>query len=285
MGLIKKIAEFNNSSKGKMVKSFAMLVLSMVMVICSTYAWFFKSVNVGSNNMQLTTKYEVMNASFTSFYYEELNTNEVTKGVQYQNEQGQNVLDIKLLPYDMTFKSTNGYKSIVVRIQIYDVDSIYIPVANQTKYVNLVVSRNTSLSFTTSNELDEYFSSIGQIAFYTDTTLALDDDEEDIYDTISAKYRADKENTSNQNIKKFTTYSNSTYTKAGQLSANMSYTTANFLTDENDEQCLVFYLCFDYNNEMADAYAEQESASMISAGLEHHFGMLNDIASIGVQFA
>lgn len=278
MNLIKLIDKFNQSSKGKVVKSVFMFLASVFMVVfvCVAYSWFVKQVNVGSTGMGVGTQYTVMNAHFSSFYIDNLDTKDVVKGNQYTDAQGHDVLDIRLLPYDMTFTSTHQYAPIVVRIQIYDVTSNFIPTGNQSKNLSLIISRNTNLSFATSSSLDEYFSSVGQIGCYTNTSLALNASYSTIYSTIVTQYRAD------QNVMRFTTQSNSTYTKSGYLTKSISYTASNFFTDSNSDTCLVLYLCFDYNETLADAYAEQQSAT--SASLENKFDMVNDISTINVDF-
>ena len=251
----------------------------MVVSVCIAYAWFAKNENVDSNGLQINTKYETMNAKYFSFYINNLDEKKVVTGSQYQNQQGQTLLDIRLLPYDMTFTSTNQYAPVVVRVQIYDIPANLIPAANQSKYVSLVISRDTSVSFSTNSELDGYFSSVGQIGCYTNSTLNLDDDEEDIYAAIIAQYRAD------QNVMKFTSQNNSTYTKVGFLDKSLTYTSANFKTDEENKSCLVLYMCFDYNATLSQAYAEQETGDLGNTNsLEHSFEMLNDIAAISVDF-
>ena len=138
----------------------------------------------------------------------------------------------------MTFTSTNQYAPVVVRIEIYDIPTDFVPTGNQTKYVSLVFSRNTSVSFTSDDELDEYFSSVGQIGCYTNSTLALNASNQTIYDAIVAQYRADS------NIRQFTTYNQSTelYSKVGFLDISVPYTEANFKTNASSESCLVLYV-------------------------------------------
>ena len=281
MNIIKKIATLNKSARGQIIKSIISLMVSAVMVVtvCLAYAWFVNNKNTDSTRLGVTVDYTDMRATFSSYYIEDLDTKDVLKGTQYL-KNGQYTLDIKLLPYDMTFTATNQYAAVVVRVQIYDLDVGYIPAANQTKYVNLVVTRNTNLSFTTDDELDGYFSSVGQVGCYTNTTLNLDDDYDDIYSAIMTQYRAD------QQVMKFTTASNSTYTKVPYLAKSLAYTTANFKTDENSDSCLVLYMCFDYNITLSQAYADQETGDLSSVNsIEHSFEMLNDIAAISVDFS
>lgn len=282
MNIIKMIDNFNKSSKGKVLSSILVFVFSAVLLAtaCVAYSWFVKSTNVNSGNLALTTKYEAMNATFTSYYINDLDTKTVVKGDQYQDQTtGQTTLDVRLLPYDMTFTSTNQYAPVVVRVKIYDVATNYIPAANETKYVSLVISRKTNLSFTTSAELDGYFSSIGQIGCYSNSTLALNASYSTIYNTILTQYRAD------QNLMKFTTYVNSTYTKVGFLDKSIAYTSSDFKVDENSKTCLVLYMCFDYNETLAQSYAEQETGELSSnSSLENKFDMLNDISTISVDF-
>ena len=281
MNFIKKIATLNKSSKGQIIKSIISLMTSAVMVItvCLAYAWFVNNKDIDSTRLGVGAGHENMRATFTSYYIEDLDTKDVLQGTQYM-KNGQYTLDIKLLPYDMTFTATNQYAAVVVRVQIYDLDVGYIPAANQTKYVNLVVTRNTNLSFTTDDELDGYFSSVGQVGCYTNSSLALNADYDDIYSAIMTQYKAD------QQVMKFTTESNSTYTKVPYLAKSLAYTSANFKTDENDVDCLVLYMCFDYNSVYAQAYAQQESESLENiTSLEHRFDILNDIIKTSVFFA
>ncbi len=281
MGLIEKIDNFNKSSKGKVVKSIISLFCCMIMVVtvCLAYAWFAKNRDVGSNGMGVTTKYEAVVVEFNSYHIDNIDTQNVAKGSQYTNQSGETVLDVDLLAYDMTFTSTNQFAPVVVRLKISGIPEDKMPAANETKYVSLVINRNTSLSFNTSSELDGYFSSVGQIGCYTNTTLGLNASNDDIYSAIIAQYRAD------QNVMRFISESNSTYSKVALLDKSLAYTSANFVTDANNEKCLLLYMCFDYNSVYAQAYAQQESESLENiTSLEHRFDILNDITLVSVDF-
>lgn len=283
MNLIKLIDKFNKSTKGKILSSIFVFFMSVVMVVsvCFAYAWFAKNTNTDSTGLQITTTVEDINATYTSFYIEDLDTKAVEKGSQYNNASGEATLDINMLPYDMTFTSTNQYAPVVVRIQIYDIPSQFIPESGQTKYVSLIFSRDTSVSFSSDSELDAYFSSIGQIGCYANSTLSLDASNETIYDGIIAQYRADN------SVQKFTTYSDSTelYSKVSFLDISVAYTSANFKTDSNSKSCLVVYVCFDYNASMANAYAVQQNEDLSNVNsLEQNYDITNDITAITVDF-
>lgn len=281
MNLIKMIDDFNKSSKGKIFKSFFALFVSIVMLVtvCLAYSWFVKNKNIASSGMVITSKNDEVHADFSSYYIEDIDTKTVLKGQQYNNANGMPTLDMNMLPYDVTFTSVNQYAAIVLRVLIYDIPEEFIPAQNQTKYVSLVISRNTSLSPASNNELDAYFSTIGQIGCYANSTLSLTDSNQDIYDAVITQYRAD------QNIMKFTTSSNSTYTKVSHLNRSIPYTTANFKTDSNNKSCLVLYMCFDYNATLAQEYASQEIDSLASVNsLEQKYDMVSDISGINVDF-
>ena len=282
MNLIKLIDKFNKSAKGKIVGSILAFSMSLVMVVsvCLAYAWFAQNDRVGSNGIQITTTSEEINATYSAYYIRNLDTKAVEKGSQYTNN-GIATLDIKMISYDLTFTSTNQYAPVVLRIEVYDMPSKYVPTGNQTKTVSLVFERNSSVSFTSDDELDAYFSSIGQIGCYTNSTLALNASNQTLYDAIINQYRADN------NIHKFTTYNQSTelYTKVNSLNVSMSYTAANLKTNSNNKSCLVMYVCFDYNATLAQAYAEQETGGIGTANsLEQKYDMINDISFITVDF-
>ena len=281
INLIRKITDFNKSSKGKVCSSIFALFSSIVMLVsvCVAYSWFFKNKQVASSGMVLTTKYEDISASFSSFYIDDLDTKAVVKGEQYSNLSGETTLDMNMLPFDVTFTSTNQYAPIVLRILICDVPTSLVPAQGQTKTVNLVISRNTSLSPASNNELDAYFSTVGQIGCSANSSLSLTDSNQDIYDGIIAQYRAD------QNTMKFISGSNSNYTKTSYIEKSISYSSANFKTDSNGDSCLVLYMCFDYYATFAQAYAAQEVENLSRVNsLEQKYDMVNDIASIDVDF-
>ena len=281
MNLINFIDKFNKSSKGKILTSIFAFLISAVMLtsVLTAYSWFVKNTDTDASNLAITSTYEAINATYSSFYINDIDTKEVVKDDQYVNAQGVSVLDIKMLPFDMTFKSINQYAPVVLRILIYDIPSNFIPEANQTQYVSLVISRDTSLSSASSATLDSYFSSIGQIGCYSDTSLTLDDSNSDIYNAIIEKYKVDA------NVMSFTTYNNSTYTKTSFLDKSIAYSSNNFLVDSNGKSCLVLYMCFDYNDPLASAYAEQERDDLSNVNsLEQSFEISNDISTINVDF-
>lgn len=282
MNLIKLIDKFNKSTKGKILSSIFVFFMSVVMVVsvCLAYAWFVKNKQTDSTGLQIGTTVEQIRANYSSYFIEDLDTKEVEKGTQHTTN-GVTILDVKMIAYDMTFTSTNQYAPVVVRIEIYDIPTDFVPTGNQTKYVSLVFSRNTSVSFTSDDELDEYFSSVGQIGCYTNSTLALNASNQTIYDAIVAQYRADS------NIRQFTTYNQSTelYSKVGFLDISVPYTEANFKTNASSESCLVLYVCFDYNATLAQAYAVQESGDLSNTNsLEQRYSMINDVTDITVDF-
>lgn len=282
MNLIKLIDKFNKSTKGKILSSIFVFFMSIVMVVsvCLAYAWFVKNKQTDSTGLQIGTTVEQIRANYSSYFIEDLDTKTVEKGTQY-TDNGATVLDVKMIAYDMTFTSTNQYAPVVVRIEIYDIPTDFVPTGNQTKYVSLVFSRNTSVSFTSDDELDAYFSSVGQIGCYTNSTLALNASNQTIYDAIVAQYRADS------NIRQFTTYNQSTelYSKVGFLDISVPYTEANFKTNTSSESCLVLYVCFDYNATLAQAYAVQESGDLSNTNsLEQRYSMINDVTDITVDF-
>ena len=282
MNLIKLIDKFNKSAKGKIIRSIFVFLMSGIMVatVCVAYAWFAINKQTDSSGLQITTTVDEISAVFSSYYIHDLDTKAVEKGTQYTDGNGVTTLDIDMINFDMTFTSTNQYAPVVVRIQIYDIPSRFVPSSGQTKYISLIFTRNTSVSFTTDDELDIYFSSVGQLGCYTNSSLALNATNKTIYDTVLAQYRADN------NIMRFTTYNSTTelYTKVGFLDRSVPYTSADFKTDSNSETCLVLYVCFDYYDVFAQAFADQSNEGLGSGGLEQKYDMVNDITSITVDF-
>ena len=278
--LIQKIDEFNNSPKGKVVKSIFLLFFSMVMVATATLAWFFSNTSTTSAGMTMTVSGEVSYVEYTAYYIKDLDTKEVIKGEQ-SIVDGVNMLSVSLLPYDVTFTAVNQYAPIVIRAVFEKIENKYIPAANETKHLSVVVTRNGALDDGDGTILDDVFSSIGQVASYTSAGLALNATNKTIHDTLVAQYRADN------NPQTFTTLQNNdTYTKVNSISMDLAYTLDNFEQNTQGESCLVVYLVLDYNSELTALFTEQASSAGTNVNaFDQQFEVGNDLSNINIQFA
>lgn len=276
--LIQKIDKFNNSPKGKIVKSIFLLFFSIVMVITATFAWFFSNVSTTSGGMSVTVSSSVSFAEYSAFYIDDLDTKEVIK-TDTMSMNDDSTLSVSLLPYDVTFTSVNQYAPVVVRIELYNIEAEHIPTGAQQKTLNVTLSRDASLDTGTSTNLCGIFSSIGQFGCYTASGLALDATNQTVYDTIVAQYRADNSPC------KFTTVTNETYTKTTSLDMSVLYGAGDFKTNNSGDACLVVYLVFDYNVELTELYIDQQSSSGSGANeFDQRISVANDLSTMNIYF-
>ena len=277
MNIIKKIDKFNNSPKGRVLKSIFALLFSAVMVITAVYAWFANNAHVNANRMGITAQVESGFTFFQPFYVSDIDTHTISQGSQVDTRVYRNLV-MDLRPYDITFTSTNTYTPVVIRVLICDLESRYVPTGSDTKTVNLEVFRDTSLDNGTSSALAGIFSSVGHIGCYHATSLAVNASNSTIYNTIVGLYRADNSQY------KFTTVTNDVISKVNSLSFNVTYSASDFKT-YSSTNALVFYLVFDYRQELAQLYANQNSGALGSLGsLSQSYTITNDLTRLAVTF-
>lgn len=276
--VIQKIDNFNNSPKGKVVKSIFLLFFSIVMVITATVAWFFSNVSTTSGGMSVSVLGNMSFAEYSAFYIQDIDSKEVIK-TDTMSMNGDNTLTVSLLPYDVTFTSVNQYAPVVVRIELYQMENDNIPTGDQAKELNITITRDTSVDTGTSSSLCGIFSSIGQFGCYTASDLELNASNQTVYDMVMTQYRAD------DNPSKFTTIADNNYTKQTSLDLSLSYTANDLKTNSVGNECLVIYLVFDYNVVLTELYIDQESSSSGDANeFDQRFAVANDLSTINIYF-
>lgn len=276
MKLIEKIHEFNNSAKGRVIKSILLLVFSLVVITTVTFAWIVSNVSTTSGGMSLNVSETFSYAKYYTYHIDDLDTKEVVKTEQ-TDANGASNIDVCLRSYDTTFTSVNEYAPIVLEIDLNIIDSRYIPTEDETRYVHINISRNTAVDESTASYLDGVFSSVGQIGCYTSSALSLSSNNKTVYDTIVSQYRSD--NSPN----KFTTVENGTYSKLSELNIDVAYNRDSLKTDANNSNWLIVYLVLDYSSVLTDIYADQVEYGL--GGFSQQIQIDNDLSKINISFA
>lgn len=255
MKIIETIDRFNNSPKGKVIKSILMLAFSVALVVVVTLAWFASNVSTTASNMAVTMETENSIAYYSTYTLTDIDTGEITKTTP-ERVNGVTNLSIELRPYDTTFKSVNQFAPVVVRIEIYETEGSFIPTGEEVRNFSLILARDPSIDTGTTTALAGLFSSIGQIGCYVASELDLSSSNSDIYNTIIAKYRADA------SVNKFTTKSNGVYSKVNSLSIDVEYSAANVKhNNTTGKDCVIVYVVFDYNEQLTEEYTDQQESS------------------------
>lgn len=277
MSVIEKFEKFNNSPKGKVIKSIFMLVFSVILVITAALAWFASNVNTTAGGMSITVEQSGY-AYYAAFHIENIETKEIVR-----TETQNNTISVGLLPYDTTFTSVNQYAQIVLRVEIGSMVGDAIPTGSGTKSLNMVISNNLASATETKGTLDATFSSVGQVACFTTSTLELGATNEEVYYGIKALYQ--DENNPATTYKFTTVNNNSTYTKTKTLNVPVTYSESSFKEKSSGEKVLVVYFVLDYNPQLTGLYKEQ--ASQGDAGgneFDRKFSIANDLTNINVEF-
>ena len=277
MNIIKMIDKFNNSPKGRLISSFFVLGFSIIMVVTAVYAWFANNTRTNSTGMGVVADIEDAFVIYTPYYISDIDTQTVSMGTQVDARFTKN-LNIDLLPYDLTFTSVNVYTPVVLRVLIGNMDSKYVPTGNETKHLNIVISRNTALDNGTTSTLAGIFSSVGQVGCYKSTAYATSNvAPKTIYDGIMPRYRADNSQS------KFTTITNDVISKVDTLSIDVEYSASDFMVDAYSVNYLPIYLVLDYNGTLAQRYATQNSGGGLGS-ISQRYIISNDLTTIKVDF-
>lgn len=277
MSIIEKFDKFNNSPKGKVIKSICLLVFSVLLVITAALAWFASNVNTTAGGMSVTVEQQGY-ATYSAFHINNLDSGEIVK-----TDSQNNTISVELLPYDTTFTSVNQYALVVLRVEIGSLPDEAIPTGQGTKSLNMVISNNLATATETKATLDGNFSSVGQVACFTSSTLSLSASNNDVYYGIKALY--DDENNPPTTYKFATVNNNSTYTKSKTLSVPVTYSANNFKTNSVGASVLVLYFVLDYNDELTTLYKTQASQSASGGNeFDRKFPIANDLTNIDVRF-
>ncbi len=276
MKILKLIDNFNNSPKGKVVKSICYLLFSLMLVVTATFAWLASNVTTTSGGMAISVLDGGAYARYSAFYVSDINNKTISKKGQEVVSNAE-CLNVELRTYDKTFTAVNAYARVVVRIEVYNIDADNMPEGNGTKHLNVLLSRNSDLDTdTTSSTLGGVFSSVGQIGCYTSTTLGFNDENASIYNTIVDSYVAAN------NAQTFATVTNNVVSKQNTLSFDVAYTSAHIKTGEDNKACLFVYVVFDYNTELTNLYIDQNEASL--AGSSDEANIKNDLSKVDIEF-